>query len=225
MTRITLPLAAAICALAGQVSAQGLSALELSIETLAWADDGQTGNTTYSGGIEFAITPNIGFAADLTSFGAVDATNATLHGLYGFAGFDVGLFAARDSVDLGDVDMIGLEGAMGVGPGSVEGYFALVEGLGGDGTMAGVAGRFGLPLGLAATGSLGFVETDTSANRIAVGAEFSLPVGPVLFGEVGRITVDGDDSSYLTVGARVAVGPNGRTTFGGRSLYEILPGY
>jgi hypothetical protein len=225
MKQITIPLSLALCAMAGQGMAQGLSALELSIETLAWADGGQTGDTTYGGSIEFAITPGIGFAADLTSYGAPDATNVTLHGLYGLGAIDLGLFAARDSRDVGDTNLLGLEAAMGFGAASVEGYFGMVEGRVGDGTTAGVAGRFDLARGISATGAFGILEADSSANRISVGGEYAMPAGPVLFGELGRIVVDGEDEAYLSIGARVAVGPNGRTTFGGRSLYEILPGY
>lgn len=225
MNRIIPPLVAALCVMAGQSMAQGLSALELSVETLVWADEGSTGDTTYGGGIEFAIIPSLSVAAHLGSYGAADATNVTVHAIYGLMGFDTGLFLSRDTVDDGTIDTVGIEGAFGFLGGSVEGYFGLVDGLTTEGTMGGVAGRFEITDAFAATGSIGFADVDVPANRIAIGAEYTIPAGPSLFGELGRINLDGTDEAYLSVGARVAVGPNGRTTFSGRSLFEILPGY
>ncbi|MCC5973443.1 MAG: hypothetical protein JJT81_05270 [Rubellimicrobium sp.] len=225
MNRIIPPLAAALCVLAGQGLAQGLSALELSVETLVWADEGSTGDTTYGGGIEFSILPSLGVAAHLGSYGAADATNVTLHAIYGLMGFDTGLFLSRDSVEDGTIDTVGIEGAFGFLGGSVEGYFGLVDGLTTEGTTGGIAGRFEITNALAATGSIGFADLDVTTNRIAIGAEYSIPAGPSVFGELGRINMDGDDEAYLSIGASVAVGPNGRTTFSGRSLFEILPGY
>lgn len=226
MNRTGIILAAGLAAFGGQAAAQGLSALELSVETLVWSDEGSTGQTTYGGGIEFAITPGLAVAAQLASYGAADATNTTIHAIYGISGFDIGLFAARDSVEAGTIDTIGLEGAMGFGAASVQGYFGYVDGLATDGTMGGVSGRYELGSGFAATGAFGFADVDVSGNRIAVGAEYAIGAGPVVFGELGRINLDGGtDDTYLTIGARVTVGPNSSTTFSGRSLYEILPGY
>jgi hypothetical protein len=71
---------------------------------------------------------------------------------------------------------------------------------------------------------------DMDATRLAVGGAYRFgDGGPSLFGQIGRLSVvDGVDDSaetFVTLGAKLAIGPNQGTTFGSRGLFEVLSGF
>ena len=147
------------------------------------------------------------------------------HGFY--EGLDlatVGLFYGRDSIDDGDAELVGLEAATTLMGGDIQGALGSYDGDVGSGSLLSVDARYAFG-GFAATGFAGAMSGDVDGSRIALGAEYQLGAGPTLYGEVGRRSVDDDGQTYLSLGARLAIGPNAGTTFESRSIFEILPGF
>ncbi len=227
MTIRTATLAASLTLICGGAVAQGFTGAELSAQALAFSDSNDLGQTAYRAAAEFGITGSIGVAADLGYHGfPVLGTNETslgLHGVYGLGGdLALGLFYTRDSLGNGTVESYGLEGATSLGGAQVEGYLAMVDGLAGGNAMLGVTGSYDLSQAFAATAGFATISGDTNRNRASIGAEYRLANGPAVFAELGRITDEGDSASYLSLGASIAIGAQGGTTFGSRSIYGIL---
>lgn len=213
----------------GLASAQAFSGAEISAELLTFTDDIDLGEKEYRGALEFDLFAGIGAAADLSYHDSdglgLGGRNVTLHGFYsGFGMATVGLFYGRDSIDEGDADLVGLEAAAGFMGADVQGALGSYDSDAGNGNLLSVDARHAFG-GFAATGFAGAMSGDIEGSRIALGAEYQLGAGPTLYGEVGRRNLDDDGQTYVSLGARLAVGPRSGTTFESRSIFEILPGY
>jgi hypothetical protein len=145
----------------------------------------------------------------------------------------VGLFYARDASDDSASNSFGVEAARSFGGLGVEGYLGLGDEDGEDYRLAGFDGSFGLG-SFALTGSGAYLDADGgNVGRLSVGGEFRFAGGrgPALYAEVGRIGAEDealgvdDGSTFLGVGARIAQGRNGGTTFGSRGLGEVVGGF
>ncbi len=230
-----LSLSAALCVLAASsAQAQGFTGGTLTVETFAFLDDLDLGYTTYSGGLEYDAGFGLSVAADLSSFGFrtfdSDATNATLHGIYSLGGGTaVGLFIGRDSMNSRDLDIYGIEGTTQLMGGRLEGFVGGLDGDGDDAVMAGIDGDYMLTPVIAATATIGFAEIDGDRLlRGSVGGEFKIDRGPVLYAQIGGINADDDpardNEAFVGIGARIDFGPGAGTTFGSRSLFDVVPG-
>lgn len=222
-----LALAAAL--VAGGAGAQEFRGAELSAEVLGFTDDFGSGQTTYRAGAEMGVWGGIGIAADLGWHGfrglGSDSRNVTIHGLYDFDGLGTaGLFWSRDSLDGGDATTWGAEMAASFGGAAIEGHLGRLDDSVVTGTLAGVDATYALG-GLGVTGRIGLLRGDAGdATQVAAGAEYRLGLGPTLYGELGRQSEAGEDATFVTLGARVAIGSRGGTTFGPRGLFEVLTG-
>lgn len=210
-------------------SAQAFSGAEISAEVLTFTDDVDLGEKEYRGAVQFGLPAGFGAAADLSYHNSdglgLGGRNLTFHGFY--EGLDlatVGLFYGRDSIDDGDAELVGLEAATTLMGGDIQGALGSYDGDVGSGSLLSVDARYAFG-GFAATGFAGAMSGDVDGSRIGLGAEYQLGAGPTLYGEVGRRSVDDDGQTYLSLGARLAVGPNAGTTFESRSIFEILPGF
>jgi hypothetical protein len=58
-----------------------------------------------------------------------------------------------------------------------------------------------------------------------VGAQYGFDRGPNLYGQIGTIDVGATNETFFSLGATVALGSQRGTTFGSRSLLDIVPGY
>ena len=230
MTRTILGgLLAATCATGAL--AQGFSGAELSVEAGAMTDDFDVGHTVYSGSAELAFTPSISVAAGFTHLGyrGLDTagTGYAAHGMYRMgSGLTAGLFLGRDDMDGTAVDFAGIEGATSLASADVQGYLGQYTGDAGDGTMIGIAGAFALNDQFGFEGSLDSVSGDQDFTRIAVGGSYQFGNGPQVFAEVGTLNDDsGSDGTFITLGARIGIGPQGGTTFGDRGILQALGGF
>ncbi len=221
---------------AGAASAQGFAGAELSADILAFTEDLDFGAVRYRGAVEVDVGAGFGIAADVSYQGwralGTDGRNLTLRALYDGLGFaTVGAFYGRDSLEGGTADSYGIEAAGVFGGFEAEGALGMLEGEGGDGGALLLAqgrygfGGFGGFGGLAATGRVGRLSGDLDATRLGLGAEYDLGFGPVAYGEVGRLSSDGEGETYVMLGARVAIGPKAGTTFSSRGLFEVIPGF
>lgn len=227
MTVKTMTLAASFAIMSGAALAQGFTGAELTARALAYGDANDLGQTAYRGAAEFGITSGIGIAADLGYYGfPVLGTNETslgLHGVYGMGNdLALGLFLTRDSLGDDTVESYGIEGATSLAGARIEGFAGVVDGLAGANAMLGVSGSYDLTQAFAATAGFGTLSGDTSRNRASIGAQYQIANGPALFAELGRLSDDGDSATFLSLGASIAIGGQGGTTFGSRSIYDIL---
>ena len=225
---------------AGMAQAQGFAGGTLSVETSAFFEEGDVGYTTYAGGLQFDIGLGFGAALDLASYGfsgfGSDGTNATLHAIYDFGpmmGFDgtvLGAFVGRDGYEDGDAEIYGIEAAGEVYGLRTEGYLARHDGDLGEIDLAGVSARYDITPAIYAMGDIGFADGDGDGEllRTALGGGYRIDGGPRLWGELGRIGADEGaftgDETYLAIGAEIGFGPNAGTSFGNRSLFDIVPG-
>ncbi|WP_210528321.1 hypothetical protein [Rubellimicrobium arenae] len=229
MTTRFLPAFAVLLALpGGMAAAQGFAGAEISTELLAYADDLDLGEKEYRGALEFDIYSGFGAAADLSYHNSrelgLGGHNTTLHGFYDRLPMaTVGLYVGRDSNDDDETNLYGVEAATEVMGGNIQGSLGSYNGDDGDGGMLSVDARYGFG-NFAATGFAGGLTGDIEGSRLALGGEYQLGLGPTLYAEVGRRSVDEDPEAYVSVGARLAIGPKAGTTFDSRSLFEILPG-
>lgn len=239
MRRLVCATALAGVAWTGAASAQEFKGAEVSAEILGYTDDSDLGETTYRGSLEFGVFGGFGVQADLAFHDSrtidLGARTATIHALYdAFSLATLGLFYSRDEVDSdgleGSVNIWGIEGGRSFGMAGVEGYVGFLDGEGDDGQLAGVEGTYDITRNISAIGSADILMGDSEATRLAVGGAYRFGEGgPSLFGEIGRVSVDagGEDSAetFVTLGARLALGRNDGTTFGSRSLFEVLSGF
>ncbi len=233
----TAVLAASVAA--GAATAQDFKGAEVSAEILGYTDDSDLGETTYRGSLEFGIFDGFGIQADLAFHDSrtvdLGARTTTIHAIYDALDVaTVGLFYSHDEVDAegidGSANLYGIEAGRSFGAGGGEAYFGFVDGEGDDGQVAGVEGTYDVTQNIAVTGSADFLFADTNATRLSIGGAYSFgDGGPSLFGQIGRLNVDDgvEDSgeNFVTLGARLAIGPNQGTTFGSRGLFEILSGF
>jgi predicted porin len=101
----------------------------------------------------------------------------------------------------------------------------------------GLEGAYDITPAVSLTGSLsGVAFEDVTLTRIAIGGEYRFnDRGPAIYAEVGRLTATADEegedegessgTNYVGLGARIAIGPNGGTTFDSRGLSELLTGF
>ncbi len=223
--------AVVVMASVSTVSAQGFSG-DLGIGFYTLTDDGDLGQTSYSGSLEYAITPGFAIAGDLAAYNNdglfADATTATIHGIYHLDRVtSFGLFLGQEWTDDDASDVIGVEAATNLFGVDVEGFAGQVR-TDDPTSFFGASGAYPLMNEITLTGDMGLVGVDgDSFNRISAGAEYGMPVGPVLFGEVGRIGSDTDgnteSSTFIGIGARLDFGADGGPTFGRRSPYDLIP--
>ncbi|SDE83890.1 hypothetical protein [Limimaricola pyoseonensis] len=226
---------AVLSGLAGAAQAQQLAGGRLEIETAAFVEAAELGFTTYSGGLQFDVGAGFGAQIDLASYGFMgfgsDGTNATVHGLYDLGGATVGLFAGRDGYEEGDATIYGIEGETYFYGGEVEAYLARHDGEIGEITVAGLSGRMEVAPRIAAHGELGFADSAREGHllRAALGGGYAFDEGFDLWGEIGRVESDddafGEDETFISVGATIGFGLRSGTSFGNRSLFDVVPGF
>lgn len=237
MTKLWRAALLAAFPVAGLAQAQEFRGAEISGEVLAYTDDSELGETTYRGSLEFGVLGGFGVQADLAFHDArtIDFGSRafTLHASYDAFGVGtIGAFYARDTVEGSgaaperDVALYGLEGAKALGGAAVEGYAGIFSGDGMEGQAFGLEGGYDLTGAITLTGSAAFVSGDVEASRLSIGGQYRFGQGPAVFAEVGRLdgSAEEDAAAFVTLGARLAIGPNDGTTFGGRGLYEVLSG-
>jgi hypothetical protein len=223
----------------GAAAAQDFKGAEVSAEVLAFTEDSDLGETTYRGSLEFGFFDAFGIQADLAFHDSrsidLGARTATVHALYdAFEFATVGLFYSHDEVEADGLDgsatLWGIEVGRSFGAAGAEGYLGFVDGDGDDGQIAGIEGAYDITRSISVTGSGSILMGDSQASRLSVGGAYRFgDGGPSLYGEIGRLNVDNgiEDSSesFVTLGARLAIGRNDGTTFGSRGLFEVLSGF
>lgn len=224
---------------AGPAAAQDFRGAEVSVEALTFDRDDAGTFSNYRGSAEMGLMGGFAVAADLSLYDFGDGDdgirNLTLHGLTdALPVATLGLFYARDSGDDADADAFGVEAARSFGGLGVEGYLGLGDEDGEDFRLAGFDGSFGLGSSVALTGSGAYLDADGGdVGRLSVGGEYRFAGGrgPALYAEIGRLGAEDeasgveDGSTFLGIGARIAIGPNGGTTFGSRGLGEVVGGF
>jgi hypothetical protein len=223
---------AAILALTGATGAfaQGFEGAEISAEIRAQTEDFDLGSTVYSGGLQFGITPNIAVSAGFSHYGYRgldgDGSGYDLHGIYRLGGgTTVGLFLGRDSIENVDHDFAGVEAARTFAGIDFQGYLGAWDSDAGGGTLMGLRGDFDLARAFTLSGSFDSVAGDTDSNRLAIGAAYQIGQGPEVFAELGTLSDDSDGGAFVTLGARIALGAQGGTTFGQRGVLDALGGF
>lgn len=210
-------------------AAQGFSGAELSAGMLAYTEDTNLGASSYAGSLEFGLFAGIGVGADIARHTwrgeEGNSTSYTLHGMYEVTpDATAGLFVGQDRRDLGETDVYGIEGATSISGIGIEGFVGRYDGDLGTGTMLGLNGAFAFTDALSATAAAGVVNGEgATMNTVSLGGEYSFGSGPIVYAEVGQQDLGDDPATFISLGARIELGQG--TTFGGRGLTDLLPGF
>lgn len=231
--------AASILALgAGAVHAQEFKGAEVSAEILGYTDDLDFGESNYRGSVEVGLLGAFGIQGDLAFNESrnidLGSRTLTVHAIYdAFAFGTVGAFWSQDNLDSGGVDedvtVYGLEGGRSWGGFGAEAYAAHVDD--GEGAyLLGAQTRYDLAAAFSLTADGATLRADgDNFGRLAVGGEYRLGAGPALYAEVGRLGFDlageQEGATFVTLGARIGLGPQGGTTFGSRGLFDVVTGF
>lgn len=225
-TRLTLSAIAAL--LPAVATAQGFDGAYISAETLGYSSDSDLGQITYSGGAQISFGPGIAVSGDFTSYGfralGGDATSGTLHGSYLLNPITaVGAFYGFDSYDGSDGSFYGAEGQTSFAGATVEAFLGRAEGDIAEGAFYGLSGQlvFGM-FGVSA--DYARLDDTVATDRLSLAGEWHMGLGPTIYAEWGTVS-GATDEDYLALGVRIGIGPNGGTTFGPRSTFEIAPGF
>ncbi|WP_151717794.1 hypothetical protein [Gemmobacter serpentinus] len=185
--------------------------------------------------LEWAFGQSFSTQTDLGLSGlhALDDTalNFTTHLNWTFAnGGTAGLFYGWDKV-VGTEDFYGLEYATMVGNTHVDGYIAMIDEVGSNGTMAGVAGRMAMNDRFGLGASVDYMKSNgvVDGTRIGLNGDYAMGEATKLTGEIGRVSADDTagnrvSDTYLKLGVDFAFGQKPGVSFGKRSLFNILPG-
>lgn len=237
----TLLLSTALVAVGATTSvAQGFTGAELGLEYQSFNDFDET-TTAYFGGAEFSIVPQFAVAADLSFYSNSasddDANNFTLHAIYKFGGprSGVGLFIGQDSIDEGDLDVLGVEAAFDFGQGHAEGFFGSAEPENDDADITFIGAEFEYDLGnnVGVVGGFDRFDLDVASEEftittIEIGGSYMVADMVSIFAKLGSIELDGgdlgsEDDTYISIGAEIGFGPDGGLTFSPRSIFSSAP--
>jgi hypothetical protein len=235
LTKFLLSTAMVVAGTTG-LFAQGFAGGSIGIEYSNFVEDSAYQKTTYSGSVEYAITPIVAVAFDAAFFNYSDApsdlqlSNYTLHGAYTLNNeVTLGLWLARDLIKESgtmEVDFIGVEGAYSAGPISTQGYIGQGDAEGTGVTILGASGAYDFGNGFAAIAAFDFVdvENNDSLRAIEVGGSYEVTPGASIFANVGNFTTDSGPSfseTYYSIGATFNFMPDGGTVFDQRSYLNL----
>lgn len=231
----TAAIAAAVLVVASPVTAQ-VTGGSLGVEYSAPTDGGDFGGTTYSGALEYAITRDFALSVDASGYRldniSTNASSVTLHGVYHLdEQTSFGAFYGADALDGSDNRALyGIEAGTEFGDADVEAFIGQLEGASDDALIYGFDANYAFNNGFSVTGSGGFTDVDSlSLSRMSLGGQYELTGGPQFYAELGNVSAEANgaetDQTFVGVGARIAFGAERGTTFGQRSLFEILPGF
>ncbi len=229
-------LAAALVVVAAAPATAQVTGGSLGIEYSTPLDGQDFGGTAYYGAIEYGFSRDFSLSADLSGYRldniSTDASSATIHGIYHFSEtLSVGAFYGLDKLENSDARSIyGFEAGTEFVGAQVEGYLGRLDGETSNATLIGFDGIYALSDGFSLIGNGGLSLQDSAdVNRFAIGAQYDMQNGPQFYFEVGKANVESGgistDQNFIGIGTRVAIGAQRGTTFGPRSLFEILPGF
>lgn len=234
MIRLTAATAALCLMAAAPALSQQVTGGSLSLSHSAFVDETRVAKTALAGSVELGFSRSFSVQADLgfTDLNAVSetATTFTLHGVYHLSDTtSAGLFLGVDSVAGESEEFVGLEFGHQVGRSGFEAYVARAEEDGISGTMIGLSTRYemGNSGGIGVSLDRAAVE-GIRATRYSLNGDLTVADGMKLFGEVGALhgSVGGasDSEGYVKLGAKFTFGAKRGTTFGQRSILNVIPG-
>ena len=198
--------------------------------------DGDLAKTTLDGSLEFGLTPQFGLQGDLSAnhFRTSDETltNAVVHGIvHAGDATAIGGFVGFDTVGGDSATILGAEARLRPAPRiDVEGYGARNENHGDRVTQFGLAGTYAMTpqVGFGTRFDYGDFNAGGSATRFAINADVNVTPNATLSAELGQLDAKafafGGNEAYLKFGGRISFGANGGTTFGMRSIANLIPG-
>lgn len=200
-----------------------------------FVNDGSLAKSTAGVQLEWGFGPGFVTQTDLSLSGlhALDDTalNITTHLGWSFGEMGTAsLFYGWDKV-VGSEDFYGLEYARALGGTEVEGFVAIIDEPGSNGTMAGLSGRMAMNDRVGLGASVDYMSSDNLADgtRIGLNGDYTLGASTRLRGELGRVNADDNagnsvNETYVKLGVDFRFGQKGGTSFGTRSLFNFLPG-
>ncbi|MFN3971707.1 MAG: hypothetical protein ACK4L4_10060 [Gemmobacter sp.] len=228
--------AAALLVSAPAAMAQQVTGGSLSLSHSFLTDESSISKTTLLGAVEVGLNRDFSLQFDLglNRLNEVkeNTTNFVLHGIYHLnENTSAGLFAGTDRADGESVNFIGFEFGHVAGQTGFEAYAARGEEQGISGTILGLSTRY------AATPQFGIgVSVDqldigvANARRYSVNGDYDVVPNFKVFGELGVVRgsvplaeLSGSEG-YVKLGGKITFGAKRGTTFGQRSLTNLLPG-
>lgn len=230
-------LAAAVVLLCAPAAmAQQVTGGSLTLSHSAFTEDTDVSKTTLHGSVELGLSRDFALQFDLGANRLNDArettTNVVVHGIYHLnQNTSAGLFAGMDRGAGESLNFIGFEFGHLAGKTGFEAYAARGEEQGVSGTILGLSTRYAATEQLGVGVSLDQFDVGVgNATRYSVNGDYDIVSNVKVFGEIGVLRgsvplagVSGSES-YVKVGGKVTFGAKRGTTFGQRSLLNMLPG-
>lgn len=229
---LSLALAGLLCASAAQAFEVTGGSLSLGYSSFVGSSNATDVNKlSFGSAMEFAITPEIAVQGEFShsKFDAsgLDTSNVGLHGIYHLNHTtSLGAFIGRDRIDRRNLNYYGVEVAHQLGAFDTEAFVTIAKDGGRDGTVFGIKGDYALT----DTATIGarfdhLNVKGADASKFALTGEVAALPGLNLTGEVGRGKIKGFGSDpYVGLGVKVNFGDKQGTTFGSRSVLNLLPG-
>lgn len=231
---VVISVATVLLAGASQAQEVNLVGGRINLAYSEFTSDTSFAKATLDGSMELGFGQNIGLQMDLglNAFNAANeqGTNVGLHGLYHVdQTTSLGAFYSVDTVEGTNTSLYGVEAGHSFGDGGVDGYLGQSSGDGSTATIFGLNGtvRFS-DFGIGASLDYTSVE-NVSLTRIGIQGSCRIGDMSKIYVEVGQLhgDIDGfglDSESYVKLGATFNLGPKHGTTFGSRSLFNLIPG-
>ncbi|MGJ8611055.1 MAG: hypothetical protein ACSHWY_08175 [Octadecabacter sp.] len=222
-----------LTAMASPAIAQGFSFSggELTIDSYVYDDADSTTSVDYSAALEFSLSRNMSVAFDLAQydFSLLDesVTTFTVHSIYHLNDTaSLGFLAGNDFGDNGVGSFYGIEGGFEANQFNGEGYVAFYDN-DDNSSVIGLSGSYQITESIAAIGDFGYGNVgDADITRISAGAEYDFAGGPTVYAEIGNLAAEGENASFIGLGATVQFGAQRGTTFDRRSIFEtLIPGF
>ncbi|MFT7058396.1 MAG: hypothetical protein ACJASV_000896 [Pseudorhodobacter sp.] len=234
--KVFVLLAAAAATFSPLIAHAEITGGQLTLSHSAFTDDTDLSKTSLEGSMEFGFNRDVSIQGDLSfsqfNTSDLDITNIAAHGIYHLnETTSLGLFLARDEVSDGSADFVGLEAGHEAGALDLEGYLAIGDNEGTDGTIIGISGRHAMSdtVGFGASLDHGNFDNVLEVTRYSIDADYSFTPTTSLSAELGYTnfsvsTLGSATEPYVKLGATIKFGAKRGSTFGKRSITNLLPG-
>lgn len=235
MNKKIIPMALAGSLICGQALAVEVTGGEIDLGYSVFTDETDVSKFAITGGVEISFSQAFSLQLDAGThaFNLTDETgsNVSAHAIYHVDdALSLGAFYGMDRAAGVSTDFYGVEGGYKLANFDVEGYVAHGEDSGVSATVVGLDGTYPVSNAFELGASVDRIDFGSGVRltRLGVTGTYNVAPNTGLYAELGSVNGSAyglsDSESYVGIGAKVTFGSDPGTTFGRRSVFELLPG-
>lgn len=232
--RVCAAVAAAFVVAAPGAMAQQVTGGSITLSHSAFTEDSDVSKTSLTGSVEVGFSRDFSVQFDLggsrLNFADETVTTGVLHGIYHLnANTSAGVFVGLDRAAGESLNFVGFEFGHMAGRTGFEAYVGRGEEQGVSGTLIGLSTRYAATEQLGVGVSLDQMDVGPlNATRYSLNGDYAVTSNVKVFGEIGAARAEvlglSDSEGYVKIGGKFTFGAKRGTTFGQRSVLNILPG-